>query len=79
MGDIRHEVEMKLLAEDPEFRKAYESHRDYERQVEELDKRRYLTTEEQLTRKRLQKMKLAQKDRMEEIISRYKMQVTNCK
>lgn len=71
MGEIRNEVERRLLEEDPEFRKAYESHRDYERQLEELDKRRYLTTEEQLTRKRLQKMKLTMKDRMEEIISRY--------
>lgn len=71
MGEIRNEMERRLLEEDPEFRKAYEGHRDYERQLEELDKRRYLTTEEQLTRKRLQKMKLTLKDRMEEIISRY--------
>lgn len=66
-----------LLENDDEFKKAYAAHEDYERKLIEMDKRQYLSTEEQLLRKRLQKMKLSEKDKMETIISKYKEAISN--
>lgn len=61
-----------ILEKDSEFKKAYMAHEDYEKKLRDIDKRLYLSTEEQLERKRLQKLKLAEKDKMEAILSRYR-------
>ncbi len=66
------ELIKELLERDEEFRKAYEAHEEYERRIAEFDRRPYLTTEEQMARKRLQKLKLVEKDKMEAILSRYR-------
>lgn len=66
------ELIKELLERDEEFKKAYTAHEEYERKLKEFDKRLYLSTEDQITRKRLQKLKLAEKDKMEAILSRYK-------
>lgn len=58
----------KLLKRDTEFRKLHKSHQDLEWRLGELDRQRYLSTDEELERKRIQKLKLQQKDRMEEIL-----------
>jgi hypothetical protein len=47
-------------------------HKDYESKLAELDTRHYLTTEDQVERKKLQKKKLVEKDRMEVMIQRHK-------
>ena len=62
----------RLLEKDAEFKVIYEAHRGYEKKVAKLGKRPHLTMEEELEKKRLQKLKLTHKDRMEEIISRYR-------
>jgi uncharacterized protein YdcH (DUF465 family) len=54
----------KLLQENEDFSKLYEEHLKYERQLEELDKVRYLTPEQEMQRKTIQKLKLSGKDRM---------------
>ena len=53
-----------LLQENDDFRRLYEEHLKYERQLEELDKVRYLTPEQEMQRKTIQKLKLSGKDRM---------------
>ena len=53
-----------LLAENKDFQKLYEEHEKYEKQLRELDKSRYLTPEQVLQRKTIQKLKLSGKDRM---------------
>ena len=57
-----------LLEKDGEFRKLYEEHLKYERQLEELDKIHYLTPEQELQRKTIQKLKLSGKDQMSRIV-----------
>jgi hypothetical protein len=61
-----------LLDREPELRRYYEEHVDLERQLGALQQRQYLSPEEELHKKRLQKLKLAGKDRMMEILSRYR-------
>jgi hypothetical protein len=53
-----------LLAENEDFRKLYEEHEKYEKQLKELDRSHYLTPEQEIQRKTIQKLKLSGKDRM---------------
>ena len=61
-----------LLEREPELRRYYEEHSDLERQLDVYQQKHYLTPEEELEKKRLQKLKLAGKDKMMEILSRYR-------
>ncbi len=62
----------KLLREDAEFRRAYMAHREYERLVEKMEEKKYLTTAEEVEKKRLKKLKLAMKDKMESIMLKHR-------
>ncbi len=62
----------RLKQTNPEFRQLAEEHLQYERQLEEFNKLRYLTSEQELEKKRVQKIKLRGKDRMVEIVKEYK-------
>jgi hypothetical protein len=66
--DIKSPAVKQLLSEDDRFRKLYEEHLKYERQLEELDKAHYLTPEQELQRKTIQKLKLNGKDRMSRLV-----------
>lgn len=57
----------RLLERNAEFRRIYEVHRDYEKRVAKLGKKIYVTKEEEIEEKRLKKMKLEHKDRMEDM------------
>jgi hypothetical protein len=66
------ELILTLLDREPELRRHYEEHVDLERQLSALQQRHYLSPEEELHKKRLQKLKLAGKDRIMEILARYR-------
>jgi uncharacterized protein YdcH (DUF465 family) len=57
---------------DPEFRQLAEDHLRYEQQLEEFNKLRYLTSEQEIEKKHVQKIKLRDKDRMAEILKEHK-------
>jgi len=61
-----------LTAKDPELKKFWDEHLDFERQLDGFNKRPYLTAAETMERKRLQKLKLAGRDRMEQILAKYR-------
>lgn len=61
-----------LMASEPELRARYEEHRQLEEQLEALQQRPYLSSDEEFERKRLQKLKLAGKDRIMEILARHR-------
>jgi uncharacterized protein YdcH (DUF465 family) len=61
-----------LKQTNPEFRQLTEEHLRYEHQLEEFNNMRYLTSEQELEKKRVQKIKLRGKDRMAEILREYK-------
>ena len=56
-----------LFEENPRFRRLYEEHQILERDLERLAAKDYLSTEDALEKKRVQKLKLAGKDEMEHI------------
>ncbi len=60
------------IDQDEELRKYVEDHSRLEAQLEAFNKRVYLTPEEEIERKKLQKRKLFGKDRIHEILSKYR-------
>jgi hypothetical protein len=61
-----------LMDRDPELKKYIDEHRDYEKLLEEFNRRPYLTAAETVERKRLQKLKLAGRDRIEQILAQHR-------
>ncbi len=66
------ELIARLLPRDEELRKYVEEHRRYEEQLEKFNQRPYLTTEEEMEKKRIQKLKLAGRDKIEAILTKYR-------
>jgi uncharacterized protein YdcH (DUF465 family) len=60
----------KLRIENSEYQKWEQEHRKLEDTLMSFETHRYLTPEEEVERKRIQKLKLAAKDKMMEIIRR---------
>ncbi len=61
-----------LKKENEEFRKILEEHHGLDATLAEIDRKVYLTPEEEVERKKLQKQKLAKKDKMAELIRDFK-------
>ena len=60
------------VEQDQELKQRMDEHEEFERRLEEFNRRPYLTAEETLERKRLQKLKLAGRDKIEEILAKYR-------
>lgn len=58
-----------LFDSNPRFRLLYEEHRLLEKELASFDDRPFLTPEEEREKKNMQKLKLAGKDEMEQIIA----------
>ncbi|MFZ3135914.1 MAG: DUF465 domain-containing protein [Thermodesulfovibrionales bacterium] len=69
------EIAELLKKENEEFRKLSEEHRGLDVLLAEIDNKLYLTPEEELERKKIQKQKLLKKDRMAEIVREYKKNI----
>lgn len=61
-----------LVGQDSELKKYYEEHLALEQQLRGLQHKAVLTPEEDLEKKRIQKVKLAGKDRIMEILARHR-------
>lgn len=66
-----------LKRENEEFRRLAEEHRSLDNMLSEMDRKPYLTPDEEIERKRIQKLKLNKKDRMAELIREYKRRHSN--
>ncbi|MGA8489731.1 MAG: DUF465 domain-containing protein [Terriglobales bacterium] len=66
-----------LYANHDEFRKLAMEHTLYEKRLDSLTEKRYLTDDEKLEEVRLKKLKLRLKDQMESIERRYRQQLQN--
>jgi uncharacterized protein YdcH (DUF465 family) len=65
-----------LKMTNPEFRQLQEEHLQYEQQLEAFNKLRFLTGEQEIEKKRLQKLKLHGKDRMAAILMEHKSRLS---
>lgn len=62
-----------LRSESEEFVKCENEHRVLDISLDELQKKKHLTTEEEVEKKTMQKLKLQYKDHMAQLISQYKV------
>lgn len=65
-----------LKKENEDFRRLYEEHRQLDRLLDEINRKPYLTPEEEFEKKRMQKEKLYKKDKMAEMIRQYRLKHT---
>ena len=72
MAENNMELIQRLSEENPRFRKLHEEHLLFEKQLQEMEERTYLTPEEDLERKKIKKLKLAGKEEMEDILRDYR-------
>lgn len=72
------QTDLDLIAEwkerDPELKKLWSEHLEFEEQLEAFNKRVYLSAAEQMERRTLQKKKLKGRDQIERILSKIKAQ-----
>ena len=61
-----------LIPHDPELKQYYEEHLQQEAQLAELNRKVYLTPEQDLEKKQLQKRKLHGKDRIMQILEKHR-------
>ncbi len=66
------ELVERLLRENEDFLKAKKAHMELARQLEELEKKPYLTPKDEIEIKIIKKKKLALKDEMERILMKYR-------
>jgi uncharacterized protein YdcH (DUF465 family) len=60
------------VAHDEELRTAYDEHLELKQRLDILRKKLYLTAQQEVELKEIQKRKLASKDRIMQILSRYR-------
>ena len=63
---------LSLVDRDRDLKRFYEEHVELEKRLAQIDHKGFLNQEEEIERKRLQKVKLAGKDRMMEILNKYR-------
>ncbi len=63
-----HQIKERLLAENLEFRRLHDEHRDHDLRLSELSAKPFLTPEEELRERELKKHKLFLKDKMALIV-----------
>ena len=69
--DINADLLEKVQKENEEFRGLYKEHTTLKQKVEEFNKMKIITPQQEIEKKKHQKQKLSLKDRMEEILSDY--------
>ncbi len=68
-GRSQEEKISALIEKDPQFKTLVQEHRLLDSKLKEFDRKVYLSPDEEMERKRLQKLKLAKKDRIAQILS----------
>ncbi|MBW1712123.1 MAG: DUF465 domain-containing protein [Deltaproteobacteria bacterium] len=70
----QHDLELitKLSEVNEELAALWKEHQNLEGQLEDMNRRLYLTPEEEVERKRIQKLKLAGRDRIETILAEHR-------
>jgi uncharacterized protein YdcH (DUF465 family) len=76
METREEQVIASLLDRDAELKKYYEEHQELERKLSEFQHKHHLSPDEELEKKRLQKLKLVGKDKIMEILEKHRQDGT---
>jgi uncharacterized protein len=74
MEPREEELIHQYVTNDEELKTLYEEHAELKRQLETFRHKHYLTAEEEIEKKRIQKLKLASKDRIMELLHRHQQE-----
>lgn len=66
--DIDQTLLQSLIDSNPRFRMLYENHNLLEKQLQEFEKRPFLSADEEIEKNKVKKLKLIGKDEMETIV-----------
>ena len=69
MGRSQEAKMAALIESNPDFKNLVHEHRMLDDKLKELDRKVYLTPDEEMERKRLQKLKLAKKDQIARMLT----------
>ena len=69
MGQSQEAKIAALADKDPAFKTLVQEHRSLDDKLKELDRKVYLSPDEEMERKRLAKLKLAKKDKIAQLIA----------
>ena len=72
MTTKEEELIERLMRENEDFLKAKQAHTELARQLEELEKKPFITSQDEMEIKILKKKKLAWKDQMERILMQFR-------
>jgi uncharacterized protein len=72
MEKADEELVARWIDQDPELKRRIADHEEYEQKLEGFNRRAYLTAEETVERRRIQKLKLAGRDRIEQLLAQYR-------
>ena len=61
-----------LILNNAILKKLWEEHLAYETKLEEFNKKRYLSAEDEMRRREIQKLKLVGKDQIEEVLRKHR-------
>ena len=61
-----------LVGQDEELKRYFDQHIEFEKRIERYNKKQFLTPEEEIERKKIKKLKLAGRDKIEKILSKYR-------
>jgi hypothetical protein len=75
MEQREEELIQQYVATDEKLKELYIEHLELKHKLEAFRHKAYLTTDEELEKKRIQKLKLASKDRIMERLSQHQQQV----
>ena len=68
---VEEDLVEKICRENKEFKKLWENHYELKEKIQEFERMKYLTPEEELERKKLKKVKLKEKDLIMQMVSEY--------
>ena len=72
MENTDEQTIVSLLDKDPELKKFYEEHQELEKKLAEFQHKHFLSPEEAVEMKKIQKLKLAGKDRIMELLGKHR-------
>ncbi len=72
MDQTEQKFILPLLDKDPDLKRYYEEHLELENKLLTSQNRSHLSPDEEMEKKKLQKLKLVGKDKMMEILSKYR-------
>jgi|TARA_Y100000294_G_scaffold51037_1_gene48072 hypothetical protein len=69
---VEDELVEKICSENEDFKKLWNNHHELKEKIQNFERMKYLSTEEELERKRLKKVKLKEKDIIMQMVNDYR-------